>query len=65
MTRKKELMTLIARFDFCRCTKHCQREQYADEAMQDKPGGRYSVCEIEAGDHDITVPQPDDEASEP
>jgi hypothetical protein len=54
--RKTVCEALMKRFGPCRCASHCQVEQHADEDMQDKPGGRYSVCEIEAEKLGIPVP---------
>lgn len=53
---KQELEVLMQHFGPCRCDGRCQVEQHADEEMQDKPGGIYSVCEIEAEKHGIPVP---------
>lgn len=53
---KKQMKVLLARFGTCRCDKTCQVEQYADESMRDKPGGRYSVCEIEAEKNGLPLP---------
>lgn len=54
--RKQQLRILALRFGGCGCKNGCQIEQYADESMQDKPNGRFSVCELEADEHGIPLP---------
>lgn len=56
MTDKQKMEFMAKQFGFCRCKSACQVEQYADPDMQDKPGGRYSVCEVEADKCGIKVP---------
>lgn len=61
MENKQKMETLMKHFGPCRCDGHCQVEQVSDESMREKPGGRYSVCEVEAEKHGIQVPPREEE----
>jgi hypothetical protein len=62
--RKTVCTTLLEHFGTCKCTNSCAREQYVEEeAGEHKPGGRYSVCEIEAEKLGIWTP-PEEEADD-
>lgn len=56
MTREEQQKILLEKFGTCGCKGHCEVEQYPEPSMQDKPGGRYSVCEVEAQDLGIWEP---------
>lgn len=55
--KKKMLKILAVRFGFCGCRLRCQMEKYGENGNESKPRGRYSVCELEADQHDIPVPE--------
>lgn len=58
---KQKLETLMAHFGPCRCENACQVEQFSDERDRNKPGGRFSVCELDAEKHGIKIPKHEDE----
>jgi hypothetical protein len=63
VTRKEELQVLLKRFGSCRCTEACPMEQYGEDGADDKPRGRFSVCELEADRCGLLLPEapPEDE----
>jgi hypothetical protein len=63
--RKTVCTTMLKHFGTCKCDNACAREQYSDEAEvgEAKPGGRFSVCEIEAEKLGIWTP-PEEEADD-
>lgn len=62
---KEQMKVLLTNFGTCRCDKACQVEQYSDESMRDKPGGRYSVCEIEAEKNGLKIPPREEDIDGP
>lgn len=60
MARKDELLVLLERFGSCGCKERRETQQYGDAGAGRKPGGRFSVCEIEADQHGLDIPKKDD-----
>lgn len=57
--RKTVVETLAKQFGGCGCKTHCEREQACgddEEWMGNKPNGRYAVCEIEAEELGVALP---------
>jgi hypothetical protein len=57
VTRKDELQVLLKRFGSCRCTEACPMEQYGENGADDKPRGRFAVCELEADMWRLLLPE--------
>lgn len=60
MKRKQQLEVLAARFGFCGCKDRCQWE-HGENGNDSKPRGRSSVCELEAEQLGIEMPDKEDE----
>lgn len=53
---QRQLEVIAGRFGGCGCEAQCQVEQYGDVDMQNKPNGRFSVCELLAAQRGIKLP---------